>query len=206
MAVLPADGINRRRGVSACRVALATVGAIIVAGVPAACDRSATQPKDPMTIEEIIRQNADRPLGESIAVIASALAKHRIILATDDTTVKPTQPSMAKIRPTTQAGSFAELVNSLKQPGITIEFKSGKDAQRRVWAHAYTSPEEFERAFPQGQPSTELSFRHFFGMIEGDAGFAGIRLNPGSDASYVIPRELFEKVKELLPRKRPADG
>ena len=163
-----------------------------------------------MTIEEIIRRNADRPVGESITVVASALAKHRIFLATDDTTAKTTQPATVKTQPTTgtttQPGSFAELVNSLKQPGITIEFKSGKDAQGRVWAHAYTSPEEFERAFPQGQPSTELSFRHFFGMIEGDAGFAGIRLNPGSDASYAIPRELFEKVKELLPQRRPADG
>ncbi|MGB7157800.1 MAG: SseB family protein [Tepidisphaeraceae bacterium] len=163
-----------------------------------------------MTIEEIIRQNADRPIEESITPIATSLAGHRIFLATDDTTAKTTQPTTAKTQPTTgpttQARSFKELVNSLKKPGITIEFKSGKDAQGRVWAYAYTSPAEFDRAHSPEHPSTELSFSHFFGMIEGEPHFAGIRLNPGSDASYTIPRELFEKVKEQLPRRRPADG
>ena len=34
-----------------------------------------------MTIEDIIRQNADRPIADSIAKIASSLAKHRVFLA-----------------------------------------------------------------------------------------------------------------------------
>lgn len=162
----------------------------------------------PVTVEEIIRSNADKPVEESIAGLASSLAEHRVLLATDDTTAKATRTTTPQTQPTTvpatRPRSFAERVSAVKKPGITIEFESGKDAQGRVWAYAYTSRAEFDRAYPPGRPSTELSFRHFLGMIDGEPHFAGIRLNPGSDVSYTIPRELFGKMKERW--RRPADG
>jgi hypothetical protein len=52
--------------------------------------------------------------------------------------------------------------------------------------------------FPQGSPYAELEFKDFFQIIEQNEKFAGIFLNSSSDSSYPIPRELFEKVKEIL--------
>lgn len=160
-----------------------TVCVTLVAGGVTACERSptqhaATQPAVPMTTEQVIRHNANAPVGRSITPIASSLATQTIFVATDDTTTtQPTTVTPERLR-----------------------FKTAKDNQGRTWAYAYTNQAEFSRAFPQGGGFAELSFNDFFGIVERTPDFAGLYLNAGSDASYPIPRELFGQVKEALTR------
>jgi len=135
-----------------------------------------------MTTEEMIRQNANAPVGESIVPIATSLAKHTVFVATESS--PSTQSTTVKLD--------------------TLRFRTAQDNEGRMWAYAYTTEAELLRTFPQGSPYAELEFRDFFQIIERDGKFAGIFLNSGSDSSYPIPRELFEKVKEIL--RRPADG
>jgi len=152
-----------------------------VAG-PVACDRSEPKAPSTMTTEEMIRQNANAPVGESIVPIATSLAKHTVFVATESS--PSTQSTTVKLD--------------------TLRFRTAQDNEGRMWAYAYTTEAELLRTFPQGSPYAELEFRDFFQIIERDGKFAGIFLNSGSDSSYPIPRELFEKVKEIL--RRPADG
>ena len=135
-----------------------------------------------MTAEEIIRQNANVPVGKSIIPIATSLAKQTVFVATESS--PSTQPTAVKLD--------------------TLRFRTAQDKEGRMWAYAYTTQTELLRTFPQGSPYTELDFKDFLQIIEQDAKFAGIFLNSGSDSSYPIPRELFEDVKKVL--RRPADG
>lgn len=135
-----------------------------------------------MTTEKIIRQNANTPLGQSIVPVARSLAKQTLMVATESApTAEPTTVRLD-----------------------TLRFRTAQDNQGRMWAYAYTTQAELLRAFPQGTPYAELDFKAFFGIIDRDGRFAGIFLNAGSDASYPIPREVFDDVKEVL--QRPADG
>ena len=105
-----------------------------------------------MTTEEIIRQNANSPVGQSITPIVSSLAQHSIFVATDEpTTTEPTTVTLGRLR-----------------------FKTAKDNQGHTWAYAYTNQAEFSRAFPQGSEFAELSFKDFFAIIERDDQFRGI--------------------------------
>jgi hypothetical protein len=156
---------------------------MIACTVSIACDRSPGKPVQPttaMAIEQVIRQNVNVPVEQSITPIAAALSTRSIFVATDKAlTTQPATVLLEKLR-----------------------FKTALDNQGRLWAYAYTSQPEFSRAFPQGSRFIELGFRDFFGIVERDPRFAGIFLNAGSDASYPIPRTLFETVTKLL---RPPD-
>ena len=166
-----------------CRIVLSAIILGIVLAGPAACDRSPPKPATrAMTTEEIIRQNAKVPVGQSIVPITRSLAKRTVFVATESApSSEPTAAALDKLR-----------------------FRTAQDNQGRMWAYAYTTQAELLRTFPQGSPYAELDFKQFFGIIERDGRFAGIFLNSGSDASYPIPREVFERVNEVL--RRPADG
>jgi hypothetical protein len=140
------------------------------------CDRSTPKAASTMTTEEIIRQNANAPVGQSIVPTATSLAKRSVFVATENS-------------PSTQTTLVA--LDKLR-------FRTAQDNEGRMWAYAYTTQAELLRTFPQGSPYAELEFKNFFQIIERDGKFAGIFLNSGSDASYSISREVFEKVKELL--------
>jgi hypothetical protein len=147
----------------------------IVSGL-VGCDRSTPKAASTMTTEEIIRQNANAPVGQSIVPIATSLAKRSVFVATETSpSTQPTTLTLDKLR-----------------------FRTAQDNQGRMWAYAYTTQVELLRTFPQGSPYTELEFKDFFQVIERDRTFAGIFLNSGSDSSYPIPREVFEQVKEIL--------
>jgi hypothetical protein len=135
-----------------------------------------------MTTEEVIRQNSDTPVGESIVPIATSLSKHSLFVATES--APSTQPATVVLD--------------------ELRFRTAQDNQGHLWAYAYTTQAELLRTFPHGTPYAELEFKDFFQIIERDGNFAGILLNSGSDDSYPIPREVFEKVKEVL--RGPADG
>jgi hypothetical protein len=174
-------GIHRRRGLRLHPTALAFVLIGTLSGL-VGCDRSTPKAASTMTTEEIIRRNADAPVGQSIVPVATSLAKHSVIVATE---------SSPRTQPTT----------------VTLDklhFRTDQDNQGRMWAYAYTTQAELSRSFPKGTPYVELKFQDFFQIIQRDGKFAGIFLNSGSDASYPIPHEVFEKVKEIL--RRPADG
>jgi hypothetical protein len=150
--------------------------AVFVIGASAGCDRSEPKRVSAVTTEEIIRQNKNLPIGESIGPVGRSLAKHSVFVATENSpSTKPTTVTLNKLR-----------------------FRTAQDNQGRMWAYAYTTQSELLRTFPQGTPYAELAFKDFFGIIERDGKFAGIFLNSGSDASYAMPRELFEKLKEVL--------
>jgi hypothetical protein len=129
-----------------------------------------------MTTEEIIRQNSNAPIGQSIIPVATSLAKHSVFVATESS--PSTQPTTVKLD--------------------KLHFRTAQDNQGRMWAYAYTTQGELLRTFPQGSPYAELDFKDFFQIIERDGTFAGIFLNSGSDSSYPIPREVFGQVKEVL--------
>jgi hypothetical protein len=147
---------------------------------PAACERAAPKPTNTMTTEEIIRQIANAPVGQSVVPISAALATRTVFVSTDS--APSTGPTAAD--------------------PVTLRFRTAQDNQGRTWAYAYTTQAELLRSFPQGSPYVELAFRDFFDHIERDARFAGIFLNSGSDSSYPIPREVFEAVKGIV--RRPA--
>jgi hypothetical protein len=135
-----------------------------------------------MTTEEIIRRNANVPVGQSIVPIATSLAKQSVFVATESS------PSSQTITVTLDR----------------LRFRTALDNQGRIWAYAYTTQAELLKIFPQGSPCAELEFKDFFRIIERDGKFAGIILNSGSDASYPIPLEVFDKVQEVS--RRPDDG
>ncbi len=173
--------MHRRHGLRLHAAALALALISIVCGL-VGCDRSTPKVASTMTTEEIIRQNANAPVGESIVPIATSLGKRSVFVATESSpSPQATTVTLDKLR-----------------------FRAAQDNQGRMWAYAYTTQAELLRTFPQGTPYAELEFKDFFQIIERDGKFAGIFLNSGSDSSYPIPREVFEKVKEIL--RRPADG
>ena len=147
----------------------------VVSGL-VSCDRSAPKAASTITTEEIIRQNANVPVGQSIVPITTSLAKRCVFVATQSS--PSTQPTMVTLD--------------------KLHFRTAQDNQGRMWAYAYTTQAELLRALPQGSPYAELDFKDFFHIIERDGTFAGIFLNSGSESSYPIPREVFEKVKEVL--------
>ena len=136
---------------------------------------------------------------EEVEVLAAGLANGRIFLATEEAAAKRTNPTTTT-RPATTM-SVKDFVAAHATRGFDITFKSGKDSEGRLWAHAYTNTDRL----PPG-PSAELSFRHFFSMIDADPQWAGIVLNPGSAAPQRIGREAFGKVKkQLRPRGREGE-
>jgi hypothetical protein len=153
-----------------------TFALISIASGLVGCDRSTPKVASTVTTEEIIRQNANAPVGQSIVPVATSLAKRSVFVATDSS--PSTQPTTVKLD--------------------KLRFRTAQDNQGRMWAYAYTTQAELLRSFPQGSPYTELDFKDFFQITERDGKFAGIFLNSGSDASYPIPREVFDKVKEVL--------
>lgn len=163
-------------------VAAAVVAGALLAGL-AGCERPAPQPpREAVSTEEIIRRNANAPVGQSIEPVARSLAKRTVFVASDSA-------------PSTERGAVTQ---------DRLRFRTAHDNQGRLWAYAYTAQAELSRAFPQGSPYVELDFGDFLGIIDGDARFAGIFLDSGSDASYPIPREVFEKAREVL--RQSGDG
>ncbi len=84
------------------------------------------------------------------------------------------------------------------KPTGNIRFKVGTDNQGRFWIYAYTSQSEFSKALPNGGTFAEMKFRDVFKIDESDHRFNGINLNSASDVMYPIPRELFERVRQIL--------
>ena len=156
--------------------------ALAAFGVSPGCDRSPATLPDPISTEDVIRQNATAPVGQSIKPITLSLSKHTVFVATES--APSSQPTTVKLD--------------------KLRFKTDRDNQGRMWAYAYTSQPELLRAFPQGTPYVEIAFPSFFDIINKDGNFAGIFLNSGSDCSYPIVGELFSVVSALL--KQPADG
>src|SRR4051812_10423986 len=167
--------MHRRRGLRFHPAAFAFVLISIVGGI-VGCDHSTPKAASTMTTEEIIRQNANIPVGQSIVPIATSLAKRSVFVATESS--PSTQPTTVKLD--------------------KLRFRTAQDNQGRMWAYAYTTQAELLRTFPQGSPYAELDFKDFFQIIERDGTFAGIFLTSGSDSSYPIPREVFGQVKEVL--------
>jgi hypothetical protein len=120
--------------------------------------------------------NANIAVGESIGPVASSLATRSILVATD--TAPASQPQ--------------DVVLS------KLRLRTANDNLGRTWAYAYTNMDDFLRAFGPGTPYVELKFADFFKIIDGDHKFAGIVLNSGSDAMYLIPREVFASVKDAI--------
>jgi hypothetical protein len=142
----------------------------------AGCDRKHSQAPNTMTTEQLIRLNANTPVGESIGSVASSLATRAILVATD--TAPASQPQ--------------DVVLS------KLRFRTANDNLGRTWAYAYTNMDDFLRTFGPGTPYVELKFTDFFKIIDGEHKFAGIVLNSGPDAMYLIPREVFARVKDAI--------
>ena len=132
-----------------------------------------------MNTEDIIRQYRNSPVGNSIDVVAKSLAGQSVFVGTES--VAPTKDG--------------------KLTG-KIRLKTGADNRGRLLAYAYTSREEFSKAFPQGGPFAEMKFADVFTIIERDSQFGGIYLNSASDAMCPIPRELFDRVKQIVRREQ----
>ncbi|HUE73842.1 MAG TPA: SseB family protein [Pirellulaceae bacterium] len=128
-----------------------------------------------MNAEQVIRQHANSPVSDSIEPISKVLAAQTVFVGTEGVT--PTQDGKITGK---------------------IRLKTGADNQGRVWVYAYTSRAEFHKAFPQGGAFAEMSFPDLFKIVESEQQFAGIYLNSASDASYPIPRELFDQVRNAL--------
>jgi hypothetical protein len=142
----------------------------------AGCDRKHSLAPTTMTTEQIIRLNANASVGESIGPVASSLAAKSILVATD--TAPASQPQ--------------DVVLS------KLRFRTANDNLGRTWAYAYTNMDDFLRTFGPGTPYVELKFADFFKIIDGDTRFAGMVLNSGSDAMYMVPREVFARVKDTI--------
>jgi hypothetical protein len=95
--------------------------ACVALGETASCDRSpATPTTKAMTTEEIIRQKANTPVGQSIVPIARSLAKRTVFVATESApSTVPTTITFDKLR-----------------------FRTARDNQGRLWAYTYTTQAE----------------------------------------------------------------
>ncbi len=75
------------------------------------CDRSTPNAESTMTTEEIIRQNANGPVGRSIIPVVTSLAKHSGFVATESSpSTQPTTVTLDKLR-----------------------FRTAQDNQGRMW-------------------------------------------------------------------------
>jgi hypothetical protein len=130
-----------------------------------------------MSTEDIIREHRNSPIGSSIEAVAQSLAKRAVLVGTED--VAPTQDG--------------KLTGNLR-------LKTAADNQEHLWAYVYTGRDEFSNAFPRGGPFAEMTFADVFTIIERDSRFGGIYVNSASDPAYLIPREIFDRVKAILKR------
>ncbi len=141
-------------------------------------DRAENADDAPMTVEQLIRQFRNAPMGQSIGPVTKALAAQSVWVGTEGVT--PTRDG--------------KIVGKMC-------LKTGADNQGRAWVYAYTSRAEFSKAFPDGGPFAEMSFPDLFELVDKDQQFAGLVLNSTSDAMCPIPRELFGHVRQALPKK-----
>ena len=136
------------------------------------CNRKENATATPMNIEETIRTYRNSPVRESIGPIAKCLAIQSVFVGTEGVA-------------STEAGRLTS----------KIRLKAGADNRGHLWAYAYTSRAEFDKAFPEGGAFAEMKISAVLKIVEADERFSGIYLNSASDASYPILRELFERVK-----------
>ena len=125
--------------------------AIIFGGGPVACDRSAPIAPSKMSIEEIIRQNANAPVGQSVIPIASSLAKHSVFVATESApSTQPTTVILDKLR-----------------------FRTAQDNEGRTWAYAYTNQAEllahFHRVSHMSSSASKISSRLLIATVSSQA-------------------------------------
>lgn len=139
------------------------------------CGRNQSSPT-PLSYDQAIRRYQNSPVGESIEPITRALATNWVYVGTENLT------------PTADG----------KIVGDKMRLKVSTDNRGGIWACAYTSRAEFDKAFPNGGPFAEMAFSDVFGIVDADNRFAGLHLNSASDSQYPIPRELFARMRPLL--------
>lgn len=135
--------------------------------VAAGCD---SQDAQPMNLNETLAKYVDSPVGESIAPVARALVRSRVLVAIQEA-------------PSSEG---------------TISLKVSTDNQERMWAYIYTDESEFSAAFPDGGPYAEMQFSDAFKIVSADRRFGGIFINRKPKRMYLIPREVFPDVVEAL--------
>jgi SseB protein N-terminal domain len=82
--------------------------------------------------------------------------------------------------------------------GGPLLLRVASDNQGREWVYAYTDEPELLAAFPDGCPFVAMQFRDVFKIVERDARFGGIFINPTDNYKYPIPREAFDHVHAAL--------
>ena len=63
---------------------------------------------------------------------------------------------------------------------------------------AVLDQDELAKVVKPGSPYIEMSFSDVFSIVDKDPKFGGIMINSASDSSYVMPRELFDRVRPVM--------
>lgn len=121
-------------------------------------------------IKDVIEAHKDTPLGKSIDKVAKALARSEIMLPTE----------------------------GVHESGKPLRLKVSTDNQGRQWVYAYTDESELHAAFPDGSPFVAMQFRDAFTIVEREPKFGGMFINRTDKYTYLIPRDVFDRVKATL--------
>lgn len=148
------------------------VALLIISG----CERTPAPPTNVMTTDQIIQRYGQKPIGESIDLIAQSLRLQNVYVGTED-------------------------VASTKDGRIegNLRLKTGKDNRGQPWVYAYTSETNFSIGL--GGPFAEMRFMDVFKIADSDSRFGGIYLNPNLNGGYPIPREMFHHLRQAFQNR-----
>jgi archaellum component FlaF (FlaF/FlaG flagellin family) len=79
-----------------------------------------------------------------------------------------------------------------------LQLKVASDPNGHLWVYVFSDQEELSKTFPNGSPFAEMAFIDLLATIGPDSRFGGIFINSNSDAKYLVPRELFSVVFNLI--------
>lgn len=128
--------------------------------------------QDIRPIKELIGSYKDAPLGKSIRAMSRRLADCDILLPTD----------------------------GVHQKAGPLRLKISTDNRGLDWIYAYTDEEELLAAFPAGSPFVGMKFADAFEIAASNARFGGICINTTEEHQYLIPRDVFDVVREELDK------
>jgi hypothetical protein len=130
-------------------------------------DKSVSSRTMHKSAEEEISSSHGQPVGSSIDAVLAAL----------------------------RAQSEIWVPTAAQSSGGKLTLRTASDNQGREWLYLYTSERELNAAYPGGTTYAAMSFDNAFRMIADNPQFGGIFINHTSSKKYLIPRELFGRVR-----------
>jgi hypothetical protein len=119
------------------------------------------------TLAEVLKAHHRDPIEASIGPVADALAATRLLVPLAATPV---------------------------EDGKALDFLVALDVNKEAWVHIYSDLDALARAFPVDTPCAKLTTSELVALVSVNGAVRGLLLDSGSEFSYPIPREMFDRL------------